>query len=95
MSAAAALALLLDPSSRVTDKVTVREGLRVTAVIALLAKQTGAPLKDYQAALSDPQSIGLPAWAHGKAEGLLFPATYSFEPKTSAAKQLSTWSRRR
>ena len=90
MSAAAALAMLLDPSSRVTDKVTVREGLRVTAVIALLAKQTGAPLKDYEAALSDPQSIGLPAWAHGKAEGLLFPATYQFEPKTSATKQLST-----
>lgn len=90
MSAAAALSMLLDPSSRVTDRVTVREGLRATAVIALLAKQTGEPLQDYQAALKDPTSIGLPTWAHGKAEGLLFPATYTFEPKTPAVKQLST-----
>ena len=90
MSAAAALTMLLDPSSRITDRVTVREGLRANAVIALLAKQTGQPLSAYQAALKDPQSIGLPVWAHGKAEGLLWPATYSFEPKTSAAKQLST-----
>jgi UPF0755 protein len=90
MSAAAALALLLDPSSRITDRVTVREGLRASAIIALLAKQTGQPLSAYQAALKDPKALGLPAWAHGKAEGLLFPATYTFEPKTTALQQLST-----
>jgi UPF0755 protein len=89
MSAESALALLLDPNSRITDRVTVREGLRATAVIALLAKQTGQPLAKYQAALKDPQSIGLPAWAHGRPEGFLWPATYSFEPKTSATKQLA------
>jgi UPF0755 protein len=89
MSAAAALALLLDPSSRITNRVTVREGLRATAVIGLLAKQTGQPLAAYQAALKNPRAIGLPAWAHGKAEGLLWPATYDFEPKTTAAQQLS------
>lgn len=89
MSAEAALALMLDPSSRIIDKVTVREGLRANAVIALLAKQTGQPLADYQAALKDPASIGLPAWAHGKPEGLLWPATYTFAPKTSAVDQLS------
>jgi UPF0755 protein len=89
MSAASALALLLDPSSRVTNRVTVREGLRANAVIALLAKQTGQPLADYQAALKKPQTIGLPDWAHGKPEGLLWPATYNFEPKTTAVQQLS------
>jgi UPF0755 protein len=89
MSAEAALSLLLDPSSRITNRVTVREGLRVTAVIALLAKETGQPLASYQAALKDPQAIGLPAWADGKPEGLLWPATYSFPPKTSAVDQLS------
>jgi UPF0755 protein len=89
MSAEAALALLLDPSSRVTNRVTVREGLRANAVIALLAKQTGQPLADYEAALKNPQAIGLPAWAHGKPEGLLWPATYNFEPKTTAVQQLS------
>jgi UPF0755 protein len=89
MSSANALALLLDPTSRITQRVTVREGLRATAVIALLAKQTGQPLSTYQAALKNPRGLGLPSWAHGKAEGLLWPATYSFEPKTTAVQQLS------
>jgi UPF0755 protein len=90
MSAASALALLLDPSSRVTERIVVREGLRATATIALLAKDTGEPLSAYQAALKDPTALGVPSWAHGKVEGLLWPATYSFQPKTTAAQQLST-----
>jgi UPF0755 protein len=90
MSAASALALLLDPASRITDRIVVREGLRATATIALLAKQTGQPLSAYQAALRSPAALGVPAWAHGKVEGLLWPATYSFQPKTTAAQQLST-----
>lgn len=89
MSAASALAMLLDPSARITEKVVVREGLRATAVIALLSQQTGQPLSAYQAALKDPASIGLPAFAKGKAEGLLFPATYSFQPGSSAKAQLT------
>jgi UPF0755 protein len=90
MSAASALSLLLEPTSRITERVTVREGLRATAVIALLAKETGQPLSAYQAVLKNPAPLDLPAWAHGKVEGLLWPATYSFEPKTTAAQQLST-----
>lgn len=90
MSAASALAMLLDPSSRVTDRIVVREGLRATATIALLAKETGQPLSAYQAALKNPTALGVPSWAHGKVEGLLWPATYSFQPKTTAAQQLST-----
>ena len=90
MSAASALALLLDPTSRVTDRVVVREGLRASATIALLAKETGQPLSAYQAALKHPAALGVPAWAHGNVEGLLWPATYSFQPKTTAAQQLST-----
>ena len=38
MSAASALGMLLDPSARLTDRITVREGLRATAVIALLSR---------------------------------------------------------
>jgi UPF0755 protein len=89
MSAASALALLLDPTTRVTDKIVVREGLRATATIALLAKQTGQPLSAYQAALKHPAALGVPSWANGKVEGLLWPATYEFQPKTTAAQQLS------
>jgi UPF0755 protein len=90
MSSASALALLLDTTARVTDRVVVREGLRATATIALLAKETGQPLSAYQAALKNPTALGVPSWAHGKVEGLLWPATYSFAPKTTAAAQLST-----
>jgi UPF0755 protein len=61
----------------------------VGGVITLLAKQTKQPLSAYQAALKNPTALGLPAWAHGKAEGLLWPATYEFEPKTTAAQQLA------
>jgi UPF0755 protein len=89
MSASSALGLLLDPSARLTDRVTVREGLRATAVIALLSQQTGQPLSDYQNALKDPAALGLPAFAKGHIEGMLFPATYTFEPDTSAKEQLT------
>jgi UPF0755 protein len=90
MSAASALSLLLDPTARITDRIVVREGLRASATIALLAKETGQPLSAYTAALKNPAALGVPSWAHGKVEGLLWPATYSFQPKTTAAQQLST-----
>jgi len=33
--------------------------------------------------------LGLPSWAHNKAEGFLFPATYTFDPKATATDVLS------
>ena len=90
MSAASALAMLLDPANRSVPKVTVREGLWASEVFALLSKATGTPLADYQAAVKDPGSIGLPAVAKGNVEGYLFPDSYEFEPKASAASQLRT-----
>ncbi len=89
MSATSAVSLLLDPASRITDRVVVREGLRATEVVALLAKSTGQPAAAYAAALRKPAALGLPAQARGKVEGWLFPASYEFGPTTTAAQQLT------
>jgi UPF0755 protein len=87
MKASLALALLLKPSSRVQSKVTIPEGFRVSQIIALLGKQTGN-LKGYQQAIAHPAGLGLPAFAHGKPEGYLFPATYTIPPHTTPAAVL-------
>jgi UPF0755 protein len=90
MSASDALTMLLDPAARQEGRVTVREGLRQSEVVALLAKETGNPVGAYAAALKDPGGIGLPAGANGKAEGWLFPDTYSFGPDIAPKQQLAT-----
>jgi UPF0755 protein len=88
MSAASALDMLLDPANRTVPRVTVREGLWKSEVIKALSEGTGRPLAEYQAALKNPTALGLPASARGNVEGYLFPATYEFPPKATAAEQL-------
>ena len=90
MSAQAALDMLLDPRNRTVPHVTLREGLWKSEVFAALSKATGVPLADYEAAAKDPETLGLPAAAKGNLEGYLFPATYEFEAKATAAEQLRT-----
>jgi UPF0755 protein len=88
MSAASALAMLLDPANRTVPQVTIREGLWTSEVIKALSATTGRPLADYEVALKDPVALGLPAEAKGIAEGYLFPSTYEFEKSSTAAEQL-------
>jgi len=90
MSGQAALERLLDPSARVQTDVTVPEGLRVDQVVDLLVARTGLPRGDFERALAQPERLGLPPYADGDAEGFLFPATYSFDPGTSARQMLRT-----
>lgn len=90
MSAKSALTMLLDPTARRTDGVTIREGLRQGEVLAALAKATDNKVADYTAALKDPAGLGLPPAAKGRAEGWLFPDTYAFRPGSSAQQQLAT-----
>jgi UPF0755 protein len=70
--------------------VTIREGLWKSEVFAALSKGTGVPVADYQAAAKDPAALGLPASAKGNLEGWLFPSTYEFPTKATAAEQLKT-----
>lgn len=91
MSAAEALSAMRQ-GARDVVKVTLREGLWKSEVFAALSKATKRPLADYQAAekqiKANPGLVGLPVSAKGNLEGYLFPATYSFDPGTSAVEQL-------
>ncbi|MBG0824007.1 endolytic transglycosylase MltG [Planomonospora sp. ID91781] len=88
MSAAAAVELL-DPSKQLMDRVTLKEGLRLSDTLITLAKATGRPLKEFQQAAKDAEALGLPGYARGRLEGYAFPATYDVTPKMSAADILT------
>ena len=88
MSGAAAVALLLDPAARARTRVTLAEGLTLSAALQKIADATEVPLADLQKAASDPAALGLPAYAGGQLEGFLYPATYDVEPGTSAVETL-------
>ncbi|ANZ19826.1 endolytic transglycosylase MltG [Streptomyces noursei] len=82
MSAAAAIDLMLDPKSR--NGLTIREGLRSSAVYELIDKKlklkTGTTK---EIAHSQAKNLGLPSWADDSPkikdplEGFLYPSTYS------------------
>jgi UPF0755 protein len=88
MSATLAFALLLKPSARVQIKITIPEGWRESQIEAVLAKDSGIPLGDYQQALRNTAALGLPSYANGNPEGYLFPATYEIQPNMTATSVL-------
>ena len=88
MSAASALSLLLDPSSRAESRVTLPEGVTLADALKRIAASTEVPLKDLRKAVAHPEALGLPEYADGQVEGFLFPATYDIEPGTSAVDTL-------
>ncbi len=88
MQASLAYAALLNPKNLVQTTVTIPEGKRAVDVIAIIAKKTKIPLKDFQQVLANPAQLGLPSYAGGKAEGYLFPATYAFVPHETALQIL-------
>ncbi|MCA1825181.1 MAG: endolytic transglycosylase MltG [Frankia sp.] len=89
MRARAALALLLDPRSRLRGRVTVPEGTTVARTLELIAQNTEVKIADLKEAAANPAALGLPAYARNRLEGFLFPATYDVEPGTSAVEVLS------
>ena len=90
MQASLAYALLVNPKNLVQVTVTIPEGLRLSQIITLLGARSGIPATAYTAALKDPAALGLPAYAKGKAEGYLFPATYEVQPHESALSVLKS-----
>ncbi|UQU67188.1 endolytic transglycosylase MltG [Couchioplanes caeruleus] len=97
MSAKDAVTLLLDPKARVSKGVTIKEGLTAQEIYATLSKATKVPVKDFETAAKDPQALGVPDFwfnrrdnkkASGTIEGFLFPDTYEFDPKATAADML-------
>ena len=90
MPASDALTAMLDSANRIQNGVTLREGLLVEDTIAKLSATTAIPVKDFEAALKDPEAIGLPAEAKGSALGWLAPARYPYTDDTTAVELLST-----
>ena len=90
MSAASALAVLVEPKNRMRDVVTVPEGLRVDQIVDLLVKRTKFSRKQYERVLASPGRIGLPSYAQGNAEGYLFPATYELAPDSTPRSILAS-----
>lgn len=88
MKAADALAILIDNGNRISNAVTVPEGLRVTAMVDLLAERTDFSKKQLNAAVKDTKALGIPDYADGNPEGYFFPATYEIGPKTTAKSLL-------
>ena len=89
MSAKSALAALLDPANRVSSSVTIPEGTTLSGTISRLAKGTGIPEAELEAAAADYTSYGVPKNAPS-IEGFLFPATYNFDPGTTAPQVMQT-----
>jgi UPF0755 protein len=95
MSGESALALMLDPSAHLVEKVTIPEGTTEQGVVSKLAATLGVPISQAQAAAKDVANLGLPegyASATGgppvSAEGFLYPDTYDFDPGTTVASAL-------
>ncbi|TDC10374.1 endolytic transglycosylase MltG [Nonomuraea longispora] len=88
MSAESAVALL-DPDKRQRERVTIKEGLRLSDTLTTLAEETGLPLNEFKAAAKDVEGLDLPSYAKGKLEGYAFPATFEVQPKTTPQQILA------
>ncbi|AKU65884.1 aminodeoxychorismate lyase [Schaalia meyeri] len=76
MSAAGALAALLDETNRVDSTITVGAGQKLSEVKQRIVDIMGVSESDVNAAFADTEAIGLPSEAGGNAEGWLLPGSY-------------------
>lgn len=89
MPAVDALGLLINPGeSRVRAQFTIPEGLRLSAQVDALAKETRIKKSDFEKALDNPKDLGLPSYAKNRPEGFLFPDTYELTGKATATSTL-------
>lgn len=86
MSAAAAVALLLDPKSR-TGVVNIPPGKWASEIYTQLSKSTGIPVAKFKKV--DPRTLGLPRAAKGNVEGYLYPGRYDLPPDATAQELLA------
>ncbi|QBI55097.1 endolytic transglycosylase MltG [Streptomonospora litoralis] len=88
MSGEAAVAMLMDPASRVQAHITFKEGLRSEEILNLISEETGIPMEELRAAVAEGERLGLPDYAEQGAEGYLFPDTYDMPADAGAAALL-------
>lgn len=88
MKASDAVNALLDQANRVSSRVTIPEGYTAEQIYQRIYEVTTIPVDELTAAAADPSALGVPA-AVDNIEGWLYPATYEFEPGSSATQVLS------
>ncbi|MFP8960903.1 endolytic transglycosylase MltG [Streptomyces nanhaiensis] len=79
MSSAAAIEMMLDPSSQ--NALIIAEGKRSSEIYALIDEKLGLAEGTTEKA-AEKADLGLPEWAEGNPEGFLFPAKYTVGDKT-------------
>ncbi|MDG9704894.1 endolytic transglycosylase MltG [Streptomyces sp. DH37] len=79
MSSAAAIEMMLDPSSQ--NALIIAEGKRSSEIYALIDEKLGLAEGTTEKA-AENTDLGLPEWAKGNPEGFLFPAKYTVGDKT-------------
>ena len=93
MSAADALAVLLDPMNRVDSTVTVLAGERMSVIKKRIVDVMDVSEAEVEQAFANTAAIGLPAEAGGNVEGWLAPGTYDVAenatPKDLVKKMVS------
>lgn len=94
MSGADALKLMLDPHSLVSNSVTIPEGMRAKEILASLAAHSRFTPQQMAAAFAHTSALDLPSYAHGDAEGYLYPATYPVTPASTPATLLKAMTAR-
>ncbi|WP_232676026.1 endolytic transglycosylase MltG [Nocardioides sp. R-C-SC26] len=87
MAAADVVDLLVSGDTRGTQY-TFLPGKTVDEIVELLARDTKLSRRDFEAALKDPDALGLPPEAEGSAEGYLFPGSYVFFGDSTATSIL-------
>jgi len=88
MSAAQALALLLNPAAN-TLRLTITEGETVQSVLKALSAHLGVPVATYEDIVRNPAGkLRLPSYANGLVEGYFYPATYLLDPAATPAQTL-------
>lgn len=88
MKASDAVAALVK-NEKLQTNVTIPEGYTVAQVVDKVGSVTDITPKELEKALKDPGSFGLPKQAGGKAEGWLFPKTYTVQPGDDATTLLT------
>lgn len=84
MSAANAVAALLDPASRSDHTLSIPEGYTKAQVKDRLVSVAGFTAEEVDAAFADASGIGLPEAAGGQVEGWLAPSTYDVPENATA-----------
>jgi UPF0755 protein len=84
MSADSAIAALRDPNNRVQIEILITEGVTLQRALEIISEEASLPLDALTEAVAEPTLYGVNPPTESL-EGYLFPATYRFEPGTTAS----------